>query len=80
VDKALVGALRKAGHQVTSPAEAQLASATDPRHLEYAIKNRLALLTADQEDFLDLHDLILAAQGRHYGILLVATTTIRRAI
>ncbi len=67
----LAALLVKAGHQVVRPAEVSLAGASDARHLEYAIRTNLAVLTADRIDFWELHDLILTAAGSHHGILVV---------
>ena len=64
-DKLLATLLVKAGHKVVRPAEAGLTGAKDARHLEYAIREGLAVLTADRGDFRDLHQLILTAAGTH---------------
>jgi hypothetical protein len=61
----LVKLLRKARHDVVIPREA------DPVHLRYAILETRVMLTRNYDDFLDLHNLILAAQGHHPGILVV---------
>lgn len=61
--RALVTRLRKAGHQVVTPADASLSGAADARHLLYAVENRLVLLTKNHDDFEDLHFLI----SRHTG-------------
>jgi len=71
VDARLHGLLRKAGHTVVRPADAQLSGASDARQLEHAIRNGLAVLTADRLDFWELHGLVLAAGGHHPGILFV---------
>lgn len=68
---ALVGLLRKAGHVVVCPADVQQSGTSDARHLEYAILHDLVMLSADRRDFWELHDVILAAGGRHPGILIV---------
>jgi hypothetical protein len=44
---------------------------SDPRHLVSCAVHGLALLTRDHGDFLDLHNLVRATQGRHRGILVV---------
>jgi predicted nuclease of predicted toxin-antitoxin system len=67
----LANLLRRAGHQVTLPADLGLAGTTDPRHLASCAGQGLVLLTRDHDDFLDLHDLIQATHGRHAGILVV---------
>src|SRR5260370_36908215 len=70
-DRRLVAYLQKAGHQVTVPAPAGRAGGSDPKHLEYAVRNALAFLTRNYKDFPDLHDLVLSAGGGHLGILIV---------
>ena len=68
---ALVARLRKTGHQVVVPADAILGGAADPRHLLYAVRQSLVLLTRNHDDFEDLHLLVQATQGRHTGILAI---------
>jgi predicted nuclease of predicted toxin-antitoxin system len=70
-DKSLEAMLIKGGHAVVRSAAAGLLGASDPRHLAYAIRAGLVMLTSDWEDFEDLHHLILAAAGTHPGILTV---------
>ena len=70
-DRTLAALLVKAGHAVVQPAAAGLAGASDPRHLEYSIRQGLAVLTSDRDDFRELHDLVLAAGGAHPGIFVV---------
>jgi predicted nuclease of predicted toxin-antitoxin system len=67
----LAGALRRPGHTVVRPTDAQRSGATDARHLEYAILQGLVVLTADRRDFWDLHDVVRASGGHHPGILIV---------
>jgi predicted nuclease of predicted toxin-antitoxin system len=69
-DLTLAILLLKAGH-VVRPADAGLVGATDTRHLTHAVGKGLVLLTADRDDFRDLHHLVLAAAGTHPGILVV---------
>ena len=68
---ALIGALRKAGHQVFIPADAALTGASDPRHLIHAVGQNLVLLTKNHDDFEHLHLLVQATGGRHPGLLVV---------
>jgi predicted nuclease of predicted toxin-antitoxin system len=68
---ALVARLRKSGRQVVVPADALLDGAADPRHLLYAVRQGLVLLTRNHDDFEDLHLLVQATQGRHTGILAI---------
>jgi predicted nuclease of predicted toxin-antitoxin system len=70
-DRSLAAALRRAGHTVSRPADFGLAGASDPRHFERAIRENLVLLTKDNDDFQDLHNLVLASGGRHPGLVVV---------
>jgi predicted nuclease of predicted toxin-antitoxin system len=70
-DRTLAALLVEAGHTVVQPAAAGLTGASDPRHLEYAIRQGLAVLTSDRDDFRDLHQLVLTSGGGHPGIMVV---------
>jgi hypothetical protein len=63
--------LRKAGHDVSTPAELGITGAPDPVHLIQAIRDGRVLLTRNARDFTLLHDLVRASGGGHPGILLV---------
>jgi predicted nuclease of predicted toxin-antitoxin system len=67
----LVAMLRRAGHTVAVPADVGLSGASDARHLDSAIRATRVVLTADRDDFRELHDLVLNSGGSHPGILLV---------
>jgi hypothetical protein len=67
----LVRVLRRAGHHVTIPTDIGLSGASDPRHLAACAGAADAIITHDHDDFLELHDLVQATQGRHAGILIV---------
>jgi hypothetical protein len=67
----LVKLLQKSHHDVEVPRDAGLSGEADPVHLRHAIIATRVMLTRNYDDFLDLHDLILAAQGHHPGILVV---------
>jgi hypothetical protein len=67
----LVAMLRRAGHQVSVPADLAMVGASDARHLASCAMQGPALVTRDYDDFFDLHDLVQATQGRHRGILVV---------
>jgi predicted nuclease of predicted toxin-antitoxin system len=67
----LVTLLRKAGHQVTVPADVGTAGAADARHLLYAVTHTLLVLTKDHNDFEDLHLVVQATHGQHPGILAI---------
>jgi len=77
-DRRLVTYLRNAGHEVTVPATIGQAGVSDPKHLEYAVRNAFILLTRNRKDFPDLHDLVLASGGGHPGILMVYAENDRR--
>jgi len=63
--------LSEAGHDVQRPVEVDMSGATDPLHLTHAIRESRVLLTANYDDFEQLHDLIMQAAGRHPGILVI---------
>jgi predicted nuclease of predicted toxin-antitoxin system len=69
--KGLEAHLVKAGHSVVRSHQAGLLGASDARHLAHAIRIGLVALTNDWKDFEDLHYLILAAVGRHPGVITV---------
>lgn len=71
VDHVFTQLLRKAGHEVQIPADVRLSGQDDPVHLRQAILVESVLLTRNHHDFALLHELILAANGRHPGILVV---------
>ncbi len=63
--------LQQAGHDVQLPGHFGLTGFADPVHLRHAISAGRVLLSANDEDFRELHDLILTARGSHHGILVV---------
>jgi predicted nuclease of predicted toxin-antitoxin system len=67
----LVNVLRQAGHDVQLPADVGAAGEADPVHLTHAVQGNRVLLSHNHDDFEELHDLILAAQGHHPGIFIV---------
>src|SRR5262249_805844 len=52
-------------------ADRGLSGAHDARHLQQAIQERRSLLSGNYKDFRFLHDLVLEAQGHHFGVLVV---------
>ncbi|MCZ6794451.1 MAG: DUF5615 family PIN-like protein [Planctomycetota bacterium] len=62
---------RDAGHDVELPGETGTVGADDPVHLTHAMREGRAILTGNYGDFTALHDLVMAAGGHHYGILVV---------
>src|SRR5262245_51876304 len=67
----LVRLLRRAGHDVMTPADAGLLGNDDPVHLTHAIRMSRVFVSKNYEDFEELHDLVMAAQGHHPGILVI---------
>src|SRR5262249_38916932 len=63
--------LRHAGHDVKTPADSGLMGKDDPVQLVFAIREQRPILSLNYTDFENLHLLILEAQGRHPGILVV---------
>jgi predicted nuclease of predicted toxin-antitoxin system len=68
---ALIGLLQQAGHEVISPRAVGARGAADEEHLHYAATHLLALLTANAEDFIRLHEKWMEQQQEHQGILIV---------
>jgi len=77
-DRRLVALLRKVGHSVTLPIEVGQSGQSDAKHLEYALRHGLVLVTHDEVDFSELHDLVLAAGGGHPGIVSIRMDNDRR--
>ncbi len=67
----LVRLLRQAGHDVLIPADLGLTGQTDPVHLLHAMPEQRSLLSHNYDDFRILHEILLAGQGHHPGILVV---------
>src|SRR5262249_41366777 len=57
--------LRKAGHDVSTPADLGISGAPDPVHLTRAIRDGRVLLTRNARDFTLLHDPVRASGGGH---------------
>jgi hypothetical protein len=70
-DPLLVRLLRHAGHDVQIPADIGKSGHPDPFHLQQAILTSRVFLSGNHDDFDLLHNLVLAAQGHHAGILIV---------
>ncbi len=60
---ALAARLVSYGHQVTQPAHVGMSGVSDPRHLLYAVRGDLVLLTKNHDDFEDLHILVQGTGG-----------------
>lgn len=67
----LVRLLQKAGHDVESPVGAGRLGRSDPVQLTFAIHERRLCLTANYDDYEELHLLVREAHGYHPGILVV---------
>jgi len=63
--------LTQAGHDVQVPADVGLSGDDDPVHLAHAIQGQRIMLSHNYQDFRNLHNLIMIAQGHHPGILIV---------
>src|SRR5438132_1368388 len=70
-DAFLIALLRREAHDVQSPAEANLVGQYDSVHLAHAVRDNRVLLSRNHDDFENLHDLVVAVQGRYPGILIV---------
>lgn len=70
-ERRLVALCTQAGHRVVRPTEVQLVGASDAQHMIYAIRQALVLVTRNHDDFLDLHEVVQAAQGTHPGMLII---------
>ena len=67
----LAQTLRRAGHDVRTPAEAGLSGASDAVHFRRGVQERRTILTRNYDDFEDLHYLLIDAGGGHPGVLIV---------
>src|SRR5690242_6507396 len=74
----LIQALKKANHDVSSPAEVALLGHSDTVQLIHAASDGRICLTRNAEDFEDLHNFIVLTGGTHPGILTVHTDNDRR--
>jgi predicted nuclease of predicted toxin-antitoxin system len=70
-DPLLAKLLRQAGHDVRTPGEAGMLQKSDAVQFAFAVRERRVLITANHDDFEDLHDLILICGGHHNGVLVV---------
>lgn len=71
VDTLLARLLLKDGHDVLVPRQVSLSGQNDAVHFTYAIRNGLVLVSKNHKDFGALQDLVLAAGGRHPGLLII---------
>lgn len=78
VHELLLRLLQRAGHDIEVPSGVGLVGRSDPVNLRYSISSNRSLLSANHDDFEELHDLILQAGGTHPGILIVRRDNDRR--
>jgi hypothetical protein len=71
VDGLLLRLLRQAGHDVQLPHDIGMSGESDAVHLTAAARSRLVLLSANHDDFRELHELVYYTGGAHSGILIV---------
>lgn len=70
-DDVLIRLLQKAGHDVQSAGGATMLGRSDPVQLTLAIRENRMCLTANYDDYEELHLLIQEANESHPGILVV---------
>lgn len=63
--------LRQAGHDVMLFNQRGVTGEPDPVQLRHAVQEKRVFLSRNHKDFEDLHELLMAAQGHHFGILIV---------
>ncbi len=63
--------LRLVGHEVFSPRSVGTRGATDEDHLRHAVDHGLVLLTANAQDYVDLHNAWTSLLLAHHGMLIV---------
>jgi predicted nuclease of predicted toxin-antitoxin system len=63
--------LRNAGHDVQLPADLGMKGKADSVHLAHAVRDGRGCLTRNYFDFENLHDLVMAVQGHHPGIMII---------
>jgi predicted nuclease of predicted toxin-antitoxin system len=67
----LAQTLRQAGHDVQTPADVGMRGESDAAQFAYGVRDSRVCFTRDYGDWEDLHDLVLAVQGHHPGILVL---------
>jgi predicted nuclease of predicted toxin-antitoxin system len=60
--------MRRHGFDAVSARELQMLRASDEQHLQHAINEQRAIVTADR-DFMQLHSACLLAGREHWGII-----------
>ena len=67
----LILLLQKAGHDIEAPAAVAMLGRSDVAQLSYAIQESRVSLSANYDDYDDLHRIIGKSGGSHPGILVV---------
>lgn len=67
----LILLLQKAGHDVGAPAAVAMLGRSDVAQLTFAIQESRVSLTANYDDYDELHRLVDKSRGSHPGILVV---------
>jgi len=73
-----VRALAKAGHDISTPLSVQMLGESDVAQLTYAVREDRVCVTANYNDFKELHDLVLQCGGSHPGIFTLRSDNDRR--
>lgn len=71
IDRLLIAALEKAGHDVATVTQVDLLGATDRAIFEHAIEDSRLVITTNCEDFEALHEAHLTSKLHHPGMLLI---------
>jgi predicted nuclease of predicted toxin-antitoxin system len=74
----LVQALKRAGHDVTTPGDTGLLGESDTLQVTHAVRDDRICLTGNSRDFEHLHNLILLCGGSHPGIFALYGDSDRR--
>lgn len=67
----LIRLLQAAGHDIDSPSSAGMRGRSDAVQLTYGIHETRVCLTANYDDYEELHLLVREAKGGHAGIMVV---------
>lgn len=60
--------LRQAGHDVQLPQHVGMSGESDPAHLTFASRAGRVLLSANHDDFREVHELVYHTGGAHGGL------------
>ena len=67
----LIEVLKRAGHDVQTPADVSRVGVDDSVHLLHAIRDDRIVITANYDDFENLHNLVVQSGGSHPGIFAI---------